>query len=235
MSYTKRIVCLANSRKPPSGRCVAGRELLKNGFGFWLRPVSARSTEEVSEEERRYENGQDPKVLDIIRISLSKPNPRDHQTENHVIDADYYWEREGSVSWAQLLAAVEVVGGPLWRNGYKTGYGANDRVPQSDLASLHRSLYLVQPRDLVIAVVTEGAAFGNPRRRVRAHFTLEGFSYSMIVTDPMVERQYLGQADGHYHVDDVVLCVSLGGLHNDGYAYKLVAAVITPNRAESVR
>ena len=26
MGYTKRIVCLANSRKPPSGRCVAGRE-----------------------------------------------------------------------------------------------------------------------------------------------------------------------------------------------------------------
>ncbi|MGH7707024.1 MAG: dual OB domain-containing protein, partial [Vulcanimicrobiaceae bacterium] len=35
----KRIVCLANSRKL-QGRCVAGRELQKNGPGAWIRPVS---------------------------------------------------------------------------------------------------------------------------------------------------------------------------------------------------
>ncbi|MGM0681260.1 MAG: dual OB domain-containing protein [Thermodesulfobacteriota bacterium] len=231
MMYTKKILCLANSRKPPSGRCVAGREVVENGFGPWHRPVSTRVSEEISEEERRYENGQDPQVLDIISIPLSKPNPCDHQTENHVIDAECYWERKGAVSWGQLQGAIEVVGGPLWQNGYSTYYGTNDRVPQRGLTNLRRSLYLVQPRDLVITVVTEGEEFGNPRRRVRAQFTLDGSTYSLFVTDPVIERQYWGPVDGRYQIDQAVLCVSLGGLHDDGYAYKLVAAVITPDRA----
>jgi hypothetical protein len=233
MTYKKTIVCLANSRKPPSGRCVAGREFVDNAFGPWLRPVSARSTEEISEEERRYETGQDPRVLDIISITLSGPKPHRHQTENHVIDADYHWQLKGTVTWEQLQQAVEVIDAPLWRNGYSTYYGLNDRVPESEVAGLVRSLYLIRPNDLGIAVVKEGAEFGNPRRRVRALFKSHRASYSIIVTDPVVERQYLGQADGTYHLNDAVLCMSLSGMHDDGFAYKLAAAVITPQSARS--
>jgi len=76
------IVCLANSRKP-HGRCIAGREVLKNGYGGWIRPVSARSSAEISLEELRYENGREPQILDVITIPMIAAAPRVHQTENH--------------------------------------------------------------------------------------------------------------------------------------------------------
>ena len=53
---TKRIVCLANSSKL-NGRCIAGKEIIEDGrVGDWIRPVSVREKQEVSEWERQYKD-----------------------------------------------------------------------------------------------------------------------------------------------------------------------------------
>ncbi|MBN1299548.1 MAG: DUF4338 domain-containing protein [Actinobacteria bacterium] len=62
----KEIICLANSRKI-SGRCIAGKDL--ESFS-WIRPISERDTHEISEEDRRYQNGEMPQLLDIIKINF---------------------------------------------------------------------------------------------------------------------------------------------------------------------
>jgi len=90
MSYLKRIVCLANSYKT-GGLCIVGREIVQNGFGNWVRPVSNRPTAEVSFLEYRYADNTSPRLLDIIDIPLLNPQPRQHQTENHVVDRTQRW------------------------------------------------------------------------------------------------------------------------------------------------
>jgi len=209
--------------------------MVQGGFGDWVRPVSERPTREISEEERRFENGRQPNVLDVLAIEMRARAPSGHQQENHEIDASYYWVRRRSVDWQELLGAVEHVDGPLWANNSSSYYGTNDRVEAAEAAGFARSLYLIRPQELRIAVVVEGAQFNNPRRRVRARFRLAGHQYFVAVTDPIVEEQYLALPDNEYPVPDAVVCMSLGELHTDSpghaYAYKLAAAVITPQRA----
>ena len=93
MSAVKRIVCLANSRKM-QGRCIAGREVNAHGAGPWIRPVSDRPTEEVSEYERQYQDGSDPRVLDVIDVPLIEPRPKDYQQENGCLIRSSIGKRE---------------------------------------------------------------------------------------------------------------------------------------------
>jgi hypothetical protein len=161
---------------------------------------------------------------------MIRPEPQHHQQENHVIDADDYWAKRGTVSWRDLQPAVEDPAGPLWLNGYSSSYGHNDRVPEDRANGLPRSLYLVRPDELMLVVASEGGDFGPPRRRVRARFKLCGHSYCLVVTDPWMERQCLAKSDGETKLDDALLCVSLGEAFH-GFPYKLAAAVITAQRA----
>jgi hypothetical protein len=102
MAYSKAIICLVNARRP-GGRCVAGKEILKTALGGWIRPVSARPTSEVSAEERQYERGAEPAILDIIGIPLRAPAPNNPQTENHIIDANSHWRKLGQFAWEICL------------------------------------------------------------------------------------------------------------------------------------
>jgi len=226
MNYKKKIVCLANSRKP-GGRCVAGKEVLEDSYGGWVRPVSVRTTAEISVEERQYENGSEPKLLDIIDIPLIAPVPRIHQTENHMIDAEVYWTKEGEFSWEDVTALLDTPAS-LWGNGDSTYHGRNDRMTQAAASAFQNSLWLIAPTNVVMRVLTPGAAFGNPKRRVRAEFTYQGVPYDLMVTDPVAERVYLARSNGDYPSQDVRFCISLAEAHTDGYCYKLVAAVISP-------
>jgi hypothetical protein len=222
-NYAKTIVCLANSRKT-GGRCVAGKERESNA---WIRPVSARNTAEVSFDERQYENGKEPEILDVIEVSMVGPAPHGHQQENHMIDADYYWIKRGRAEWGEMKGLADDPQ-TLWGIGHSTNAGHNDRVPATQAAQYQTSLLLIQPQQVTISVQIPGAAFGNHKKAVRANFCHKGVWYNMKVTDFDVERLYLAKDVGLYPLEQpCYLCISLAEVHTDGYCYKLVATVIT--------
>lgn len=228
MSYTKTIVCLANSRKI-SGRCIAGKEKIEQGFGEWIRPISQRPTGEISEYDRMYQNGDDPQVLDLITIPLLEYKPHYYQSENHLIDDSFSWKKTGQLVWMEVEALGDKIEGNLWINGYSSYNGMNDRIPEKTANTLKSSLVLVQPEQISILVDTEGGEFGNARRKVRAKFILNTKEYKLAITDPHIERTFLKKQDGQYPMvaQNVYMCISIGEPYN-GFCYKLVASVITP-------
>lgn len=224
MAVIKRIVCLANSRKL-SGRCVAGKEWTGRQPGPWVRPVSDRPFEEISERERQYKDGSDPQVLDVIDVPLQCHHPKSYQTENWLLDPNLYWARAGRATWQDLTSFADNPG-VLWLNNSSTYHGQNDRISQVDTPQLNNSLYLLHLEKLALRVFAPGADFRNPKRRVQAEFLHDGIIYRVWVTDPLIEREYLAGEDGEYGIGECFVTVSLGEAH-EGYCYKLVAALIT--------
>lgn len=219
----KRIVCLANSRKL-SGRCIAGMEIDGRSPVGWIRPVSAREHQEVSENERCYENGSDPQVLDVIDVPLVEPRPHSYQSENWLLDDRYYWSKVGSVGWGDL-EAFAAHPGRLWLNGEKTYHGLNDSIAEVRAAQLGSSLTLIRVSGVRLRTFAPGSAFGDSKRRVQAIFEHNRIEYRLRVTDPIIERRYLASPDGTHELGECYLTVSLGEPYN-GACYKLVAAII---------
>ncbi len=238
MSNTKDIVCLANSKKH-GGSCFAGKEVLGQKFGGWIRPVSTRKKEEISAEEQRFANGSSPKLLDIVTIPFLGPKPTHHQQENHLIhsvsDGGPPWKKAGEVNTRRLRQLLDRFSGDLWTNKSPSSE-KNDRVLFAHAKNLDYSLLLIQPTSLII-----GVDWGKHKdeRDLRANFGYNGKNYNLAVTDPVAEKRYRKKSIDDYYehglrlpreypiisVDDVYLCVSLGEeFHN--YYYKLVAAII---------
>ncbi|MDE2126268.1 MAG: hypothetical protein KGJ62_06740 [Armatimonadetes bacterium] len=223
MTVVKRIVCLANSRKL-SGRCIAGIELVNGARVGWIRPVSAREHEEVSEYERQFEDGSDPQVLDIIDVPLLGPRPKDFQRENWLLDPDSYWRRADRLGWDDLSTLADRVE-RLWDVGLSENNQRTDRVAEDQLPGIPNSLRLIHTSNVKMTVCSPGAAFGNPKRRVQGHFVHAGVDYRLWITDPNCERAYLAKADGEYSIGESYITVSLGEPY-EGFAYKLIAAIM---------
>ena len=149
MSYTKRVVCFANSYKT-GGTCIAGKDVKD---GAWIRPVSDRATEELSFSEYCYDGNKNPKLLDIIDVPLLKPVPHDHQTENHLIEKQR-WVKRGSLSWDDLEQYRDR---PecLWANTDSTkGGGIYDCMDPKIAATYDYSLVLIKRKQLTVQVGT---------------------------------------------------------------------------------
>ncbi|MYA88570.1 MAG: hypothetical protein F4X97_08985 [Boseongicola sp. SB0662_bin_57] len=104
-----QMVCLANSRKL-NGRCIAGRQYeAGNAVGGRIRPVGNRESQEVSEYERQYEDGSDPRILDYMEVPMLGPKPVGYQTENWLLGSGRYWRKVDVCSPSDLPALTDPV------------------------------------------------------------------------------------------------------------------------------
>ena len=221
----KRIVCLANSRKN-AGRCVAGKEMSDDAKpGNWIRPVSSRENEAVSEDERSYPDGNDPEVLDIIELSLLIPKPKGYQQENWLLNPSLQWRKAGRLGWDDLSQLAEPEA-PLWTNGFHSRSGENDQVPEDIAAAHDTSLRLVQVDDLTVTISEPPRPSAN-YPILRGRFTHCNEVYCFRITDPISESGSVDLPCGEYPVGERYLTVSLGEPF-EGNAYKLIAAIIRP-------
>ncbi len=225
MSELLEMICLAYSRKN-RGKCVAGKTLLPDPCGAWIRPVSTSEKGEIPPSQCMFSDGSYIKVLDRLQILLIRPEPKFYQTENYLVDEHWRWTRTGRIPWNALEALLDT---PLalWQNGSHARFGLNDRVSKQIADTLDHSLALIRPEDLSVIVQTEGDTLLEPTMKVRARFHYRTVAYCLAITDVRVERNFKLRGLGDYPVPEAYLCISLGEPHTDGYCYKLVAAIIT--------
>ena len=225
----RRIICLANSRKP-DGRCIAGKLFSQGKFGKWLRPISAREGEELSEVERLVGPKTEPAMLDILEFSIIAAKPSHHQTENWIINPKVRMQKVGSILPKDLMLALDKPIN-LWIVGSSSKRGKNDFVPEDRIEEVTDSLFLINPTFFTINVLTDDF-MGRQSRQVRGEFSHYGAEYNLKITDPVVEAKYLAKGDGIYKIQNALLTISLTEKifrprynHSAGF-YKLIAGVI---------
>lgn len=220
-----RIVCLANSRKR-DGHCVAGLEVGTDGrLGKWIRPVGPRESESLTPDERRYADGTEPGLLDIVEMELLEHVPQGHQTENYRPHPGCPWKRVGKISCAELAPAVQKFPGSLWFDGPSGFYGFNDKVPAEKVDGFTHSLLLLVPDRIRIEVQEEG----NPKKKkVRADLLFGYKHYLLAITDPVAEHHFERRGIGKFPCAPLPLCLSLSKPYPGpgGPCYKLVAALV---------
>ena len=140
----KRLVILANSVKKKQ-HCVAGREVLNgpNGYSYgqWIRPVSRTGEGELTETDFAFENGDLPKVFDVVDVPLEECEGSAAQPENWFIDPNQFWVKVGDIATLKMPGINSENPPDLWLAPAERA----DRITQEGLAALARnqSLYLI--------------------------------------------------------------------------------------------
>lgn len=231
--YKKSFICLANSTKPPSGRCIAGKVIGENGFQEWIRPISSRGTHEVSDGERQYPKGRGVFLIDLVEVELSHPHPIDFQVENHTFNTASPFSYKGKGTWEDVLSCIDTYDPRFWRHGSDTQHGLNDKIHTGFANQLGSSLKLIRVNELKVIVATEPGYRDNPpRQRARGQFVYMNKPYRLSISDPVVESNHLQKGDGTYIIEDAAICVSVVEPFN-GYTFRVIASVITQKRCQN--
>lgn len=217
----KDIILLTKSKKM-GNLCIAG---VDRNTGEWVRIISENEAIQhaVRPEDAMYKDGNEPQVLDIVRIKCKEYRPSYHQPENYVMEGSR-WARTGTSSIKELLRVH-----PAEKKKFLF-YDTDKCVINSYISQLKKqdiySLILISPEDICVHVKQFSP---NEKKKVTMSFDYGGNRYWYIrITDPEFESTYLQYPDGNYRYQRKCLfVVSLGDVYSqDNKHYKLIAKVI---------
>ncbi len=225
---TKKILCLANSRKY-GGRCIVGKEMQPDRTLAWVRPVGATDGGEVWPDEMEYEDGSMPALLDVIEVPVADPKPLPYQPEDWLI-APGRWRRDRRADKANIDRWVDPPA-PLWENGSDSARGKNDRFPHEPNRTLADSARFIGVPSLEIRVSEHKKDDGQTNFQLRGAFEYEGYPYILRITDIEYEERYAALGAGAYTLGKAYVTVTVGEPFSRAegepeYHYKLIAAII---------
>jgi hypothetical protein len=242
----KTIVVLANSKKP-GGRCLAGKELIRNGdlweIGSWIRPVTSDSSGAVPDYQMSMALGRGlghmPRLLEIIEIPFARPAPMPDQPENWLVEFPLkarLWHAHGTFAWKDVSTLLDHPS-TLWTEQansrrVKSGYVQRMKNPAS--------LYLIKPEGILdIRIWSEPSQYTQTgvKRRRRTTIRYAGINHEFDIDDVDFERRYYSKFPGLNDAtvypklpkpDETIVCTSLALEHVDHYHYKIAAAFLEP-------
>ncbi|HAT1558690.1 hypothetical protein HV213_19500 [Klebsiella sp. RHBSTW-00484] len=224
-----RIIILAASVKRQN-YCVAGKKWHQNQDNIWLRPVGNSlpdGNDALTSKEIQYHSNRIPSTLDVVDIQFLRYANHNIQSENHLIDTAFKWDKKGTYPVEKLS---EIVDNPetLWfvnREGTNSRMGINDCFPTQYLAGPTNSLYLILINELIIHLTHEEDFYGKNRKRYRGSFNYKGVNYKLSITDPNIYSQYGQSQDGDYNYGKCYATISMAPLEDNGNCYKFLAAL----------
>nr|WP_280478202.1 hypothetical protein [Nocardia asiatica] len=179
----------------------------------------------MNEQERRYRDGDEPQVLDVVSVVLVKHQPYGFQRENWLLDSASRWQKVRRIGWDELCL-LEQRPSSLWINGYNSYSGINDRVPFEREHEVKSSLKLIRVDEVNIEVEPPSPYSKDGRPSVRARFRFAGADYSLKVTDAVQRGKFRAKGLGEYRLGESFVTVSIAEKFADGYIYKVVAGMV---------
>jgi hypothetical protein len=195
--------------------------------GKWLRPISREKHGELSPSQVKLSNDGDPQPFDIICASLAEHIPVKNQPENRRIQ-NHPWKlisRPAPAEHSRLFKDALFRGPVLFGNtSDRVAYQTFEKVPATE------SLVLIKPerpRWTARRTLTW-------KKQLRANFCLGSVPYDLAVTDipydGMLRELPLGEYSseqlGIQKESEMYFTVSLGEPLDNGYCFKLAAAVL---------
>ncbi len=223
---SKKIVVLANSRKPP-GRCIAGIEINNDGsLGNWVRPWDINSIKKnggLSKSNLNSQNDVEIKNLDIVSFKYFERNSDNrYQFENVHISPKRFQNiffHTGKFKKELLPPKIEM--NLPWPAGSSSYGHLNNRIHESELKGITRSLCLIQ-RDVEISAFYKY----DGKKALAAKFDENNYEVKADITCPLIEEQLaLEVGQDPIILPNAIMCVSLGEMYK-GFCYKLVASII---------